>query len=168
MDKKKGSSPKVPAVRESRRHSPWPFVIVAGLPIISALLRLPPLVTLAVLVIGTVLLLFSPHLAGKRAGDPNKAWFQLMATCASLQSAHAALQQTPANADLLQRFAKLHSECVSLLNGRSDSEWGANLDYVVRIRSEMAEMSVPDKVAAKAPAPQPATAVQPGQGAAGG
>jgi len=153
-DKKTGGSRKEPAVRASRRHSPWPFVIVVALPIISAVLHLPPWVTLALLVVGTVLLMFSPHLAGKRVRDPKKAWLQLMATFARLQSAHAALQQSPADAAARQRFAKLEAECRSLLGSRPDSEWGANLDYVVKIRNEMAEMSVPDKVEAPAPVSQ--------------
>ena len=159
MDKKKGSSPKVPAVRESRRHSPWPFVIVVALPIISALIRLPLWVTMALLVLGTVLLFFSPHLAEKRVTDPKKAWLQLMATFARLQSAHAALQQSPANAAILQRFARLHAECVSLLGSRPDSGWGADSSYVTTIRKEIAEMSatVPDKAEATAPAPSPET-----------
>ena len=156
-DKKTGSSPKVPAVRESRRHSPWPLVIVVALPIISALIRLPLWVTLALLVVGTVLLMFSPHLAGKHVRDPKKAWFQLMASFARLQSAHAALEQSPANAAVLQRFAKLHAECVSLLRSRPDSDWGADSDYVATIRKEVTEMSapVPGKAETPVPAPSP-------------
>lgn len=158
-NRKTASSPKVPAARESRRHSPWPLVIVVAVPIISVLLRLPLLVTLALLVVGTVLLLFSPHLAGKHVSDPKKAWFQLMATFARLQSAHAALEQSPANAAILQRFAKLHAECVSLLKSRPDSDWGADTDYVATIRKEITEMSAPapDNAGSPAPAPSPET-----------
>ena len=154
-DKKTGGSPKVPAVRGSRRHSPWPLVIVVALPIVSALLRLPLWVTLALLLIGTVLLFFSPHLAEKRVSDPKKAWLQLMATFARLQSAHTALLDSPADAAARQRFVKLEAECLSLLNGRPDSDWGADADYVAKIRKEITEMSapVPDKVEGPAPAP---------------
>ena len=158
-DKETGRSPKLPAVRESRRHSPWPLVIVVALPAISALIRLPLWVTMVLLVLGTVLLFFSPHLAEKRVTDPKKAWLQLMANFARLQSAHAALQQSPANAAILQRFARLHAECVSLLGSRPDSGWGADSSYVTTIRKEIAEMSatVPDKAEATAPAPSPET-----------
>jgi len=130
-----------------------------ALPIISAVIGLPPWVTLALLVVGTVLLLFSPHLAVKRVRDPKKAWFQLMATFARLQSAHAALQQSPANAATVQRFARLHAECVSLLKSRHDSGWGADSNYVATIRQEIAEMSapVPGKAETPAPAPSPET-----------
>lgn len=154
-DKKPGGPPKMPVVRESRRHSPWPFVIVVSLPIISAVIGLPPWVTLALLVVGTVLLLFSPHLAVKRVRDPKKAWFQLMATFARLQSAHAALQQSPTNTAAVQRFAKLHAECVSLLGSRADSGWGADSSYVATIRKEIVEMSAPVPGKAGAPAPAP-------------
>jgi hypothetical protein len=152
-DKKTGGSRKLPAVRASRRHSPWPFVIVVALPIISAVMGLPILVTLALLVTGTVLLLFSPHLAPKRVRDPKKAWLQLLATFARLQSAHAALEQSPADVAARQRFARLEAECRSLLKSRSDSEWGADFDYVEKVRSDMAEMSVPIKVEGPARAP---------------
>jgi hypothetical protein len=154
-DKDTGGSPKVPKVRESRRHSPWPLVIVVALPIISALIRLPLLVTVVLLVLGTVLLMLSPHLGEKRARDPKKAWFQLMATFARLQSAHAALEQSPADAAARQRFAKLEAECRSLLNSRPDSAWGTDSDYAATIRKQIAEMSapVPDKVEGPAPAP---------------
>jgi hypothetical protein len=153
-NKKTRGSPKKPAVRKSRRHSPWPLVIVVALPIISAVLHLPLLVTLALLVVGTVLLMLSPHLAAARVRDPKKAWLQLMATFARLQSAHAALEQSPADAATRQRFAKLEAECRSLLNSRPDSAWGADSDYAATIRKQVAGMSAPapDKVEGSAPA----------------
>jgi hypothetical protein len=156
-DKKTGSSPKVPAVRESRRHSPWPLVIVVALPIISAVLGLPLLVTLALLIVGTVLLMLSPHLAEKRVRDPKKAWFQLMATFARLKSAHAEMRQSPADASARLRFAKLDAECLQLLNSRPDSDWGAEVDYVATIRKEIAEMSASaaDSVGHPSPATTP-------------
>lgn len=130
-----------------------------ALPIISAVLRLPLWFTLALLLIGTVLLFFSPHLAEKRVRDPKKAWLQLMATFARIQSAHAALQDSPADAAARMRFAKLEAECLSLLNSRPDSDWGTDAGYVEKIRKEISEMSapVPDKVEGPAPAPSPET-----------
>jgi hypothetical protein len=130
-----------------------------ALPIISALIRLPLWVTGVLLVLGTVLLMLSPHLGEKNVRDPKKAWLQLMACFARLQSAHAALQQSPANAATLQRFAKLHAECVSLLKSRRDSDWGADSDYVATIKKEIIEMSapVPGKAETPVPGPSPET-----------
>ena len=140
-DKETGRSPKVPAARESRRHSPLPLVIVVALPIVTVLLRLPIWVTLIVLIVETVLLVFSPHLREKRVSDPKKAWLQLVATFSRLQSAHAALRQSPADAAARLRFARLEAECLSLLGGRAESDWGADSGYVTRIRKEIAELS---------------------------
>ena len=154
-DRKTGSSPKKPAVRESRRHSPWPLVIVVALPIISFLLRLPLWVTLVLLLLGTVLLFFSPHLSEKSVSDPKKAWLQLLATFNRLQSVYAALRESPADAATRQRFATLEAECLALLNSRPDSDWGTDSGYVAKIRKEIAEMSAPDKVEGPGPAPSP-------------
>jgi hypothetical protein len=130
-----------------------------ALPIISAVLRLPLLVTLALLVTGTVLLMFSPHLAAKHVRDPKKAWLQLMATFARLQSAYAALEQSPADAAARRKFAGLAAECLSLLNSRPDSDWGADSDYAAMIRKQIAHMSAPiqDKVDGPSAAPSPET-----------
>ncbi len=157
-DKRTGGPPKKPAVRQSRRHSPWPLVIVVALPIVSAVVGLPIWVTLALLVTGTVLLFLSPHLTAKHIRDPKKAWVQVMATFSRLQSAHAGLEQSPADTVARQQFAKLEAECLSLLNSRSDSEWGQDSAYVEKMRNEIVRMStpVPDK-AEGAPAPGPQT-----------
>jgi len=156
-DKKTGGSSKKPAVRATRRHSPWPLVIVVAVPVASALLRLPLWVTLVLLLTGTVLLFFSPHLAEKRVSDPKKAWIQLMAFFARLQSAHAALRQSPNNVAARQQFDRLEAECLSLLNSRPDSDWGQDSGYVETIRKQIAEMSAADKVEGPAPAPSPET-----------
>jgi hypothetical protein len=140
-DKAGPVSSKPPAVRASRRHSPWPLVIVAAVPILTVLLRLPMWVTLVVLVTGTVLLAFSPHLRERRVSDPKKAWVQLMACFSRFQSAHAALKGSPADATALDRFAKLRAECLMLLNSRRDSDWGKDADYVAKVRKEIADMS---------------------------
>jgi hypothetical protein len=153
IDKTGSVSPKPPAVRQSRRHSPWPIVIVVALPIFAVLLRLPMWVTLVVLVVGTVSLAFSPHLRERRVSDPRKAWLQLMAYFARLQSAHAALKESPADAAALERFAKLQAECLALLSGRRDSEWGKDADYVAKVRKEIADMSASVEVQNEGPAP---------------
>jgi hypothetical protein len=114
-------------------------------------------VTLVLLLVGTVLLFFSPHLSEKRVSDPKKAWLQLMAYFARLQSVHAALRESPADAAARQRFATLHAECLSLLGSRPDSDWGTDASYVVKIRKEIAEMSAPapDKVDGPGQGPSP-------------
>ncbi|MBN2464901.1 hypothetical protein JXD38_04680 [candidate division WOR-3 bacterium] len=154
-DKARTGSLKPPAARKSRRHSPWPIVIVVALPVFTVFLQLPMWVTLAVLVIGTVLLAFSPHLRGRRVSDPKKAWLQLVAYFARLQSAHEALKQSPADAVALERFEKLQAECLEMLNSRRDSEWGKEADYVTKVREEIAAMSAlaPDQPGSQAPAP---------------
>lgn len=159
MDKDSSDSPKAPAVRETRTHSPWPLVIVVALPIFTVLLRLPLWVTLIVLVLGTVLLVFSPHLRGKQVRDPKKAWLQLMANFSVLQSTHAALRHSPADAAARVRFAKLEAACQSLLGSRTDSDWGEDSGYVARIRKEIADLSasVPGVDAAPEPAESPET-----------
>ena len=153
-DKETGRPTKVPAVQESRRHSPWPLVIVVAIPIVTVLFRLPIWVTMIVLIVETVLLVLSPHLREKRVSDPKKAWLLLVATFSRLQSAHAALRHSPADAAARLRFAKLEAECLSLLGSRTDSDWGTDSGYVTKIRKEVADLSasVPDVDAAPEPA----------------
>ena len=107
------------------------------------LLRLPIWVTLVFLLLGTALLFLSPHLAEKRVADPKKAWLQLMAVFARLQSAHSALIQSPDDAAARQKFDRLHAECAMLLNDRPDTDWGTDSGYVAKIRKELAGMSAP-------------------------
>ncbi|MBM3331110.1 hypothetical protein FJY68_04560 [candidate division WOR-3 bacterium] len=145
-----GSSPK-PKVRRSRRNSPWPFVIVLGLPILTAVFGLSLWVTTALLLTGTVLLLFSPHLGQKRARDPKKAWFQLMEVFTRLRTAHAALMQSPADAAARLKFTQLETECRELLSSRLDSDWGTDVSYVEAVKKELTEMPAP----AAAPAENP-------------
>jgi hypothetical protein len=114
-------------------------------------------ISLAVLVVGTVLLAFSPHLRARRAKDPKEAWLQLMAYFARLQSAHAALKAAPDDAAVLQRFAKLQAECLAILESRPDSAWGKDAGYVAKVRKEIADMSaaVEGQIESPAPAPTP-------------
>ncbi len=147
--------PKLAKSSRDRRHSPWPLVIVVALPVMSLIFGLPMWVILILLVMGTVLLFFSPHLAERRVRDPKKAWVQLMATFGRLQSAHAALTQTPNDAAARARFDKLYAECDLLLNSRTDAEWGADSGYVAKIRKGVADMSAP--IPEKAEVPPPAS-----------
>ena len=154
-EKARPASVKLPAVRQSRRQSPWPIVIVVALPILTVILGLPIWVTLAVLVTWTVLLAFSPHLRERRVTDPKKAWLQLMAYFARLQKAHAALKESPADAAALERFAKLQSECLELLGSRPDSGWGKDAAYVAKVRKEIADMSAAVEGETECPTPAP-------------
>jgi hypothetical protein len=140
-DKDTEGSPKVPAVRRNRRHSPWPLVIVVALPILSAVLGLPILVTLVLLLLGTVLLALSPHLAEHRPRDPKKAWTQLVASHARLKSAYAALNESPSDADARKQFSTSLAECLSIINSRADSDWGPDSGYVEKVRVEIADLS---------------------------
>jgi hypothetical protein len=124
-----------------------------ALPILTVLMQLPIWVTLVVLVTGTVLLAFSPHLRERRVSDPKKAWLQLMAYFARLQSAHTALKESPADAAALERFAKLQAECLALLSSRRDSDWGKDASYVAKVRKEIADMSAAVEVETESPAP---------------
>jgi len=153
-DKDKGDSPKAPAGRD-RRHSHWPLVIVVAVPLLSVLLGLPIWVTLVLLIIGTVLLAFSPHLKEKRIRDPRKAWTLLMAYYTKLQSAYAALKNTSDDAAASERFSKLRDECLSLLNSAQDSDWGQDSGYVAKVKNEIAAMSatVSSKGEGTTPAP---------------
>jgi hypothetical protein len=159
-DRNSSDAPKAMVVRESRTHSPWPLVIVVAVPIATVLLRLPAWVTMIVLIVETVLLVFSPHLRQKQARDPKTAWLQLVAVFSRLRSAHAALRRSPADAAARIRYAKLEAECLSLLSSRADSGWGADSGYVARIRKEVADLSasVPDVDAAPEPAESPQAA----------
>jgi len=152
MEKDTGGPPKVPA-RRDRRHSPWPLVIVVALPLLSAVLGLPMWVTLLLLVIGTVLLAFSPHLAARHIGDPKKAWTLLLASFTRLKSVYAALRESPADAVARERFSKLQNECLSLLNSRPDSDWGANSGYAAKLKGEIVAMS--DSVSSEGGGPAP-------------
>jgi hypothetical protein len=128
-------------------------VIVVAVPIVTVLLGTPMWVTLTVLVVGTVLLAFSPHLRGRRVRDPKEAWLQLMAYFARLQSAHTALKAAPSDADALQRFAKLQAECLAILKSRPDSAWGKDADYVAKVRKEIAGMSAAVEGETESPVP---------------
>jgi len=149
-----GGSPKAPAGRD-KRHSPWPLVIVVALPLLSALLGLPIWVTLVLLILGTVLLAFSPHLRERRVSDPRKAWTLLMASYTRLKSAYAALKESPADAAARENFSKLEAECRSLLNSRSDSDWGKDSGYVTKVKNEIAAMSASVSANGGSPAPAP-------------
>ncbi len=117
-------------------------------------------VTLAVLVTGTVLLAFSPHLRERRVSDPKKAWLQLMAYFTRLQSVYAALRESPADAAALERFAKLQTECRALLASRPDSAWGKDAGYAAKVRQEIADMLVAVEDQAEGPAPAPSRQVE--------
>lgn len=154
-DEDTGGTPKAPAGRKNRRHSPWPLVIVVALPILSAILHLPALVTLVLLLLGTALLVFSPHLAEHRPVDPKKAWTQLVASHARLKSAHAALMESPSDPAARKRYSTLLDECLTVLNSRPESDWGPNSVYVPKIRSEIEAISAPVALGGGNPAPVP-------------
>ena len=159
-DKGTGGSSRVPQGQRSRRRSPWPLVIVAALPLLSLLFGLPISVTLVLLIVGLVLLAFSPHLPERRHRDPKQAWLHLMACYTKLQSAHAALKASPFDATARQRFSKLEAECLSLLGSRSDSDWGADSSYAVKVRNEIVAMSASVSLEGGNPAPAPRTEIE--------
>ena len=131
-----GSGPRA-AVRRSRRNSLWPLVIVVAVPLLAVVLGLRLMYTALLLIAGTVLLAFSPHLRGGDIRDPKRAWAHLVACYTSLQAAHAALQRSPADAGARRRFMDVLDECESLLRSRPGKDWGSDVEYVAKVGSEV-------------------------------
>ena len=147
-----GSGPRA-AVRRSRRNSLWPLVIVVAVPLLSVVLGLRLVYTALLLMVGTALLAFSPHLRGGGTRDPKRAWAHLVACYTRLQAAHAALQRSPADADARRRFRDVLDECESLLRSRPGEDWGSDVEYVAKLGSEVEALAAwaPDATAVPEP-----------------
>lgn len=151
---------KAPAGQERRRIRLWLLGIVIGMPLLSLILGLPMWFTLVLLVAGAAFLAFGPYFKEKHHPDPNKAWTQLMAAYVKLKSAYGAWRESPNDAGAAKRFQQLRDECVSLVNSRPQSEWGANAGYLAKLKKEIAEMAVAASGNGAGPEPAPSEEIE--------
>jgi hypothetical protein len=159
-DKGVRDSPKAPAGQYRRRVKFWLLAIVMVIPLLSAILGLPLWFTLLLLVAGAALLAFSPHFKEKHHPDPKKAWAQLMSAYVKLKSAYAAWRESPNDVQAAKRFSQFRDECVSLINSRPQSEWGANAGYLAKLKREIAEMAVAASSKGEGPGPAPGEEIE--------
>lgn len=154
-DKNVSDSPKAPAGQERRRIKLWMLAVVMAIPLLSAIAGLPLWFTLLLLVAGAAFLAFSPHFKEKHHPDPQKAWTQLMSAHVKLKAAYAARRESPNDTEAAKRFSKLRDECVSLINSRPASDWGANSGYAAKVKKEIVAMSAAVSGRGEGPAPAP-------------
>jgi hypothetical protein len=159
-EKDVSGSPKASARQEKRRIKLWLLAIVMVVPLLSLILGLPLWFTLLLLVAGAAFLAFGPYFKEKHHPDPEKAWTQLMAAHVKLKAAYAARRESPTDTEAGKRFSKLLRECVSLINSRPASDWGANTDYLAKVKKEITEMSVAVSGNGEGPEPAPSKEIE--------
>ncbi len=104
-----------------------------------------------------VLLFLRPRLPQKSQPDPKHAWTLVMANFTRLQSTCDALKTSPDDAEARKRFTTLRDRCLELLNSYSDSDWGSDAAYAVKVKDEIAAMSASVRAEIQNPAPGPAS-----------
>jgi len=148
-DRPKSDSPRESTGQGGQRANLVRLAIMVGLPLVSVFLRLPIWFTLLLMGGLAVLLFLRPRLSQKSQPDPKQAWTLLMANFTRLQSTGDALKKSPADVEVRKRFTTLRDRCLELLNAHSNSDWGPNAEYAVKVRDEITAMSA----AAQSPAP---------------